>query len=59
MLLSCGLHPSLHGALAVVVTVAIAIAIAATAASATMVVCDRDEVGVYIADNSSTDTTAE
>jgi len=42
-----------------VVTVAIAIAIAATAASATMVVCDRDEVGVYIADNSSTDTTAE
>jgi len=59
MSLSRGLYPSLRGALAVVVTVVIAIAIAATVASATMMVCDRDEVGVYAADNGGTDATAE
>jgi len=70
MSLSCGLRPSLHGALVVVVTVAMAMAIAAAAASATrevalprrggaMTVCDSNEVGVYAADNAGADATAE
>jgi len=72
MSLSCGLRPSLHGALVVVATVAMAtaMAIAAAAVSATrevalprrggaMTVCDSDEVGVYAADNAGADATAE
>jgi len=70
MLLSCGLCPSLHGALVVVVTVVMAMAIAAAAASATqevallrqgsaMTVCDSDNVGVYAADNAGANAIAE